>query len=155
MEKLYKNKEWLNDQYWNKKQSENMIAKKCGIVRSTLQYWFKKFGILHRRKNELNQAYSHMGFQKGNKLSLNERNVNWKGKDAKIKALHYYVGRRKNKPEECPHCNEKKEVELSFNHDLGNYTRDHDDYIYICHKCHFKRDKEVFRLHEDFSNASL
>jgi len=125
-------------------QSSIQIASNINVSHSTILDWMKKFNILRRKRNELNKTYSHMGFQKNNKLGLNEKNVNWKGDKVGKKPIHNYIRRRKNISKNCENCNEKKILELSFNHSLGKYTRNIKDYKWLCRKCHFKRDIENF-----------
>lgn len=67
--KKYRNKEWLEDQYINKKKSMNDIAKICNISSSTIRKWLIKFKIRIRTHSEAFKSNSGQ-FQKGN--------TNWK-----------------------------------------------------------------------------
>ena len=46
----YKNKEWLEDQYWNKELSIKEIAKKCNVSYGCIWKRMNKFGIKRREK---------------------------------------------------------------------------------------------------------
>lgn len=70
----YKNKEWLNNKYWNEELGLKRIAKLCGVHLKTIWRWMKKFNI-SRRKASVHGIWR---FPK-------EKNPSWKG------------GRRKNK----------------------------------------------------------
>ena len=67
----------------------------------------------------------------------------WKGNEVKLCALHEYVGKRKPKPGFCEHCNLALPLDLSSNE--HKYTRNPNDYEWLCHKCHGKKDKEYRR----------
>ncbi len=85
----------------------------------------------------------------GNHTSKNKgkNNPNWKGEKAKFIAIHTYISKRKEKPNKCENCNKgNRRIELSFNHDLGNHTRNPNDYEYLCSKCHKQRDINEFGL---------
>ena len=68
------------------------------------------------------------------------KNPNWKGDKAKYEALHRWVGRHKKKPKCCERCG-KKTKELDKHNISGKYTRDLDDWIYVCKKCNKELDK--------------
>lgn len=65
-------------------------------------------------------------------------------------AIHNYIKKRKLKPEYCIICNDKKKLELcSIDH---TYTRNIDDWIWLCKECHSlfdywrdERSKEIVR----------
>lgn len=44
----YKNKKWLQREYWDKGKTIDQIAKKCNIGTSAVLYWMEKFGIEKR-----------------------------------------------------------------------------------------------------------
>ena len=57
----------------------------------------------------------------------------------KLRALHIYIKNHKKKPEYCQICNEKRRLQLaSINH---TYTRNPEDYLYLCQFCHSLFDK--------------
>jgi len=49
---MYKNRDWLYNQYWNKKKSAYQIAKKCKVFPGTIYYWMKKLNISFRSRSE-------------------------------------------------------------------------------------------------------
>lgn len=69
--KLYKDKDWLYDQYHNKKLFQEQIADLCGTNQARIWYWMKKFGIESRNR----------GFKKGhhfgNRYSKGEKPWNF------------------------------------------------------------------------------
>lgn len=70
----------------------------------------------------------------------------WKGETASVSSIHQWVKRNKPKPSHCENCKEQKMLELSsINH---AYTRDVDEYRYLCRKCHRKWDVE----HNNYNN---
>lgn len=50
---LYMDKEWLYNQYWNKKNSLKIIAEKCNCHSTTISRYIDKFNILKRNKNQI------------------------------------------------------------------------------------------------------
>lgn len=50
--KLYKNKQWLKEQYIDKELSTTQIGKICGIAARNILYWLNKFNIKVRTKSE-------------------------------------------------------------------------------------------------------
>lgn len=83
-----------------------------------------------------------------------ENNPRWKGDNVGYDALHDYIRARKIKPEKCERCNKKRKLELSCN---GKYTRNLDDYEYICKSCHGKKDRwgKLFEEGEKHPNSKL
>lgn len=58
-EPLYRDEEWLHDQYVNKHKSRTEIADLCGVKRTTIGNWIRKFGIKrkYRDKEWLREQY--------------------------------------------------------------------------------------------------
>lgn len=169
MEK-YKNKEWLKEQYIINEKSMNQIAQECNVAYITINTWIHRFEIKTRSHIEGTQLafkqgrVSHLwkkgnvnGFKKGNipwnkgtigltkanKTSFKKGNEHrhWRGENASISRKHTWIRENKIKPEKCPKCRNDKKLELSFDHSLGEATRNINDYQYLCKKCHMKRDK--------------
>lgn len=133
----YKDKDWLNNEYWNEELSIRKISKKCNCHHETIRTWLIKFNIPRRTNSEA---------LKGDKNPMaNKKSHKWKGDKASKRSIHFYILKRKEKIFICEDCFKHKETELSFDHSLGDYTRDPIDYKWLCSKCHFKRDK---RFHE-------
>ncbi len=166
MSELYKSKEWLYDQYWNKENSISDLAKICNRGKSTIRYWLKKFQIKKRENSEA-QKKAHIKknygfkkgnipinpfkkghqwrFKKGNKIGEEFRFINTKEEynRKEYDKIHYYIRKCKQKPNKCQICKEDNKLELSFDHSLGDYTFNIENYKYLCKKCHFNRDKKL------------
>jgi len=73
--------------------------------------------------------------------------------------LHKYMKSRKPKPEFCQICKKKKKLDLAFkNHKAGFktpelYTRNINDWYYICRSCHMKEDNRVNSLKPKFCSC--
>ena len=67
-----------------------------------------------------------------------ERHANWKGNGVGYQALHSWVKKRLTKPTNCVNCREVKKLNLA--NKSGNYKRDLSDWLWLCDKCHHKRD---------------
>jgi len=52
MNKLYRNEDWLYQEYWNEGLSLGEIAKSCKISKSTIRYWMDKFKLKRRNQSE-------------------------------------------------------------------------------------------------------
>ena len=80
------------------------------------------------------------GFQKGKDHHL------WRGDNVSYKSLHYYVKARKKKPSKCSWCGKVTDF-LDLANTSGKYTRNPDDYEYICRSCHMKDDGRLEELY--------
>ena len=67
-------------------------------------------------------------------LNIGEKNGMWKGDKVGYNKLHEWVGKRKPKPKFCEKCKKQKKLELANKE--GNYTRNPNDYFWLCRKCH-------------------
>lgn len=52
--KLYKNEEWLKEQYVEKRRHINDIGEQCGAAGRTVAYWTQKFDLTRRRYGSYN-----------------------------------------------------------------------------------------------------
>ena len=120
-----KSEYWLRHYYWDIRKTLKQMGEMCGVDGKTIQRWMKKFNIPRRTNSEANSF---------------ELNHEWKGNNAKKVSIHQSIRRHKKEPNECPKCGGKIKLELSFDHSKGNYTRNLEDYKYLCHSCHMKRD---------------
>lgn len=67
-----------------------------------------------------------------------EKNSQWRGDNAGYHAVHRWLNRNYEKPVECEICNKKKKLLLSSkNHE---YTRNIEEYQWVCRSCHQKYD---------------
>ena len=74
----YRNKDWLEDQYWNKEKSQNQIAKECNVAPITIGRNMEKFNIPKRSLSEATK-----GINKGDKHG------NWKGGRSEVNGYIY------------------------------------------------------------------
>ena len=64
-----------------------------------------------------------------------ERNANWKGDNAKKITIHEWVARYKPKQKKCEYCDKEKKLCLA-NMKNHQYTRELNDYKWLCYSCH-------------------
>lgn len=92
-----------------------------------------------------NQVY---GFKKGSHPSpqtefkkgqnTGEDNVKWVGNKVGYRAIHSWIERKLGKAYWCTWCFSMKNIHwANWSHE---YKRDVNDWIQLCHKCHFKYD---------------
>lgn len=149
----FQNREWLYNQYWNLNKSQLEIAKKCNICQTNIQNWMKKLNIPSRTISETlkdNKRALGMKHTEKTKKMLSEkfkgiRNPAWKGNEAKYNALHMWVRKRKIKPPKCEICNKKTEG-LELAKISEKYTRNLEDYKYICYRCHKILDGTIYNI---------
>lgn len=65
---------------------------------------------------------------------FNEKNHNWKGKDASYWAIHGWIRRKLGKPIVCSYCGKPKKCEWANKNHL--YKRDINEWRSLCHHCH-------------------
>jgi hypothetical protein len=70
-------------------------------------------------------------------------NPMWK-ENAGYVSIHRYIAKRKPKPDKCEDCNLNKILELSFNNHPNSYTRNPEDYSWLCRKCHMTHDGRIY-----------
>ena len=87
---------------------------------------------------ELRKKMSEKKKGKPNPLAQNEKHPQWKGDDVGYFGLHKWVKRHKPKVERCEECNKKKPLEIA--NISGEYKRDINDFQWLCHKCHLRKD---------------
>jgi predicted DNA-binding protein YlxM (UPF0122 family) len=171
----YHNKEWLYNQYIINEKSTLEIAKICNVSKTPIIKWIKRFKIPMRSLSEARKLAIKKGkldsclYKKGHtkcsgekhpmygkhlkeetkdklsKLNHADKSPAWKGNDAKHHSFHCWLRNNIKKPNLCEKCKKEKKLDFSFDHTLGDYTRDPKDYKSLCRKCHFKRDKKLKR----------
>lgn len=67
-----------------------------------------------------------------------ENNGLWKGDNVGYGALHDYIKYNKPKPDNCEDCNRSKKLDLA--NISGKYTRNLEDWKWLCRSCHMKYD---------------
>ena len=75
---------------------------------------------------------------KTRKKLFGNKNPMWKGNKVRYSALHNYIRWHKPKPELCEKC--KKAPPFDVANISGKYTRDVNDYRWLCRKCHMTKD---------------
>ena len=71
MEKLYKNKEWLENKYINEKIPIRQISKLCGVNKGTIHWYLDKFEIKKRTSGE-SYHWTHT-----NHTNLTKESIDW------------------------------------------------------------------------------
>lgn len=113
-----------------------MICSKCGNVRRGSISDFKKYktGLCKKCHSKY--------------FAVGKENPSWKDKDVGNSGLHKFIRRHNPPPKCCPLCG-KKTKKLDLANINGNYNRDFENYMYLCHKCHsgmdFSKDWKPFR----------
>jgi len=93
-----------------------------------------------------------IGFaNKGN--GLYEKNANWKGDKIGCGGVHTWIRRHHGNPTHCEDCGlEGRKINGRWNIDWSsidhNYTRNKEDYIGRCQKCHKKYDYILLKVKE-------
>jgi predicted DNA-binding protein YlxM (UPF0122 family) len=135
----YKNKQWLEDQYINKRKSMQKIADMFNVDRGTINWFMKKFNIPRRNLRESHLGYKMPEEQKQKIKESMKGKVNYfKGKDAGYQAKHIWLRKNKLKPKYCEICKKETKLDLCNINDDHDCTRDLKDYIYTCRSCHLK-----------------
>ncbi len=69
---------------------------------------------------------------------------NWKDKNVKYRALHEYIIRKKPKGPRCEICG-KLATRMELSNKDHQYSRNPNDYRWLCDDCHAKYDKNIAR----------
>ena len=85
-----------------------------------------------------------------------DKNPNWGGDNICIGAIHKWVTKNFPKPDCCQKCG-KKTSKLDLANRTGIYTRNVNDYDYICRKCHINSDNRLETIYHQnpFHNKLL
>ena len=103
----------------------------------------KKIGAANKRRVVSEETRKKMSeSQKGKKLFSD--NGAWKGDVVTKGALHDWIHYNMPKPKLCLDCGESKRLDV---HNIsGEYTRNIDDWVYICRRCHMIRDGRLDKM---------
>ncbi len=85
------------------------------------------------------------------KSKLEDKNVNWKGDNVGLPALHEWIENRKPKPKFCECCKTNKPYDLA--NISGLYKRDVNDFEWLCRSCHMHRDGRLKKLHSNYKKG--
>lgn len=75
------------------------------------------------------------------KLSVDDKNPNWKGDKVGYNALHAWIKRRKPITKLCENCNNCPPRDLA--NISQQYKRDINDFEWLCRKCHMVKDGRI------------
>jgi len=75
------------------------------------------------------------------------KNYNWKGDNASMISIHKYLYKIKPKPSFCEICGKEKRLSLANIKD-HIYTKDPNDYKWLCYSCHKKQDMQCSQCHK-------
>jgi len=73
-------------------------------------------------------------------MYANERHPQWKGNNASYQAIHQWMSRHFGKPSRCEMCGTMEAKKFEWANLDGKYTRNRDDWMRLCSKCHHKLD---------------
>ena len=142
----------------------NCCSRKCGNINRKGKYpkWLEPFrGKIAGWNRGKTGIYSEETRQKmGAKLKGRRRSINtefkkgenvgskhrlWKGERADYISIHSWVARWKGRPKLCEHCGATNKERYEWANIDNRYSRNLDDYIRLCKKCHtiFDFDKKV------------
>jgi DNA-directed RNA polymerase subunit RPC12/RpoP len=116
--------------------SVEITCKTCGL----------KLFIRKSRKTENNycslECYYKALTGSKNYKTRGKRHWHWKGDEATYSSIHDWIRKKKGKAGnyKCVHCGKQARDWANIDH---VYSRDLDDYIPLCRKCHIKFDKNL------------
>ena len=94
-------------------------------------------------KKKISESRKGMKFTEEHKKNISKSLIgnqrSWKGDDVGYNAIHIRIRKHKPKPECCEICGKSNKLELSCKD--HKYSRNPEDYQYICRKCHRLFDK--------------
>jgi hypothetical protein len=76
-----------------------------------------------------------------------DKNPRYKGNEASQEVIHKWVIKMKPKPEGCENCGRKRRLTLA-NLKKHKYTRNPEDYKWLCYSCHKKQDRQCSQCHK-------
>ena len=91
------------------------------------------------RDRELKHYHKHK-ILKGR--ATGERSGTWKGDNAGYFAIHKWIERWKGKPNRCELCEDTNKKKYEWANKDHKYKRRLEDYMRLCHKCHYHYDVE-------------
>jgi hypothetical protein len=80
---------------------------------------------------------------KMSKARSDEKHPCWKGDKVGYDGLHRWIGKKKGKPKKCAECGKTKTIQWA-NKD-HKYSRDLEDWISLCSKCHYHYDEKYLK----------
>lgn len=109
----------------------------------------KKIGEKSKGRRHSEESKKKMG-------KLGESHPRWMGENAKKISKHEYVAKHKPKSKTCEFCGQERRLALANirNH---NYTKDINDYKWLCYSCHshLDKNKEVCKLGHELKGNNI
>lgn len=140
-----------NSRFWLGKKLPQKIRKKISLGNSNKKRTKKVKQQISRtikksyKERKIKNWRSGLTKEKDKRVSLSEKTKRkialktFKGDNAGISAKHIWVKKIKLKPKFCEECGKEKKLELA-NIKNHQYTRNPNDYRWLCCKCHTKFD---------------
>jgi|26BtaG_2_1085354.scaffolds.fasta_scaffold03785_4 hypothetical protein len=91
---------------------------------------------------------SKKAMKKLRRINLKEGNPNWKGNKAKQSQFHIWLRKHYKAPKYCEFCGKEKKLDLANLSET--YTRDINNYEWLCRKCHLGMDTYTKQEREEF-----
>ena len=86
------------------------------------------------------QSCGCLKIEKIKERTANENHPFWTGDKVNYPAAHMWMKRHKPRPAFCQMCRERPALDLSFNGKNGDWTRNPEDYEWLCRGCHRLKD---------------
>jgi len=150
--KPYWEKEWLEDQYWNKRKSASDIAEEFGVTENAILYWLDKHNIERRTISETRKTkyWGACGVDNPMWNRKGELSPNWKGGITPERQGFYVSQRWKNAcvavwqrdKATCQRCGLKKIGDMPFHiHHIKSFADEEsraeiDNLMLLCEVCH-------------------
>lgn len=79
--------------------------------------------------------------QKISQEQFGEKHPRWRGEDVSYRYAHIWAGRHKDKTGICSRCAAKRYTEWANVHPERQHSRNLDDYVELCKRCHMELDE--------------
>jgi len=97
-----------------------------------ISYWAMSVEVQEKAREQISRTH------------LCERNPHWKGDNVGYYGLHHWIHSRLPKPKLCENCKKQPPYDLANKSKL--YTRELNDWWWICRKCHMVLDERINNL---------
>lgn len=136
--------------FLNKKRPEDFRKKISKVMKGRI---FSEEAIEKQRTSKIGsknpmfgRTHTPLVIYKARIEKLSEKNPNWKGENVKNKKVyHEWLRSRYPVPKLCTNCNKEKKLYLASING-HNYTRNINDYKFLCASCHIKFDRGIIKL---------
>lgn len=113
----------------------------CGIMIPLTDRRGRPHDFVQSHSGRRHTEYQLNRYRELGKLKIGAKNNNWKGDNITRHNLHKWLRSRIPIPEFCQFCNKQKAKDLA--NITGVYSRDLDNWKYLCRKCHINFDDSV------------